>query len=46
LLTLNLGASVETGKTFIFNFLFPITILGRNYNKLNGFSFALTMFLH
>ena len=46
LLTLNLGASVETGKTFIFNFLFPITILGRNYTKLNGFSFALTMFLH
>ncbi len=46
LLTLNLGASIETGKSFIFNFLFPVTLLGRNYNKLNGFSFALTVFLN
>lgn len=45
LLTLNLGTSIETGKTFI-NFLFPITLIGRNYDKLHGFSFALTIFLN
>ena len=46
LLALNLGASIETGKMFAFNFLFPIAILGKNYDRLFGFHFALTMFLH
>lgn len=46
LITLNLGTSIETGKTFLFNFLFPIPIYGRNYDKLHGFSFTLTMFLN
>lgn len=45
LLTLNLGVSIETGEMFAFNFLFPIAIMGKNYDKLNGFNFALTMFL-
>lgn len=45
LLTLNLGTSIETGKMFAFSFLFPIAILGQNFDRLNGFTFALTMFL-
>lgn len=45
LVNLNLGASVETGNMFAFSFLFPIAILGKNYDRLNGFNFALTMFL-
>ncbi len=46
LLTLNLGASVETGEMFAFNFMFPIAILGKNFDRLHGFNFALTIFLH
>jgi len=46
LLNLNLGASIETGKMFAFSFLFPIAILGKNYDRLNGFNFTLTMFLN
>ncbi len=45
LLNLNLGASIETGEMFAFSFLFPVAILGKSYDKLNGFNFALTMFL-
>ncbi len=45
LLSLNLGASIETGEMFAFSFLFPIAILGKNYDRLNGFHFILTMFL-
>jgi len=45
LLTFNLGTSIETGEMFAFSFLFPIAILGQNFDRLNGFTFALTMFL-
>ncbi len=45
LLSFNVGASVETGKIFAFNFLFPISILGKNFDRLNGFNFALTISL-
>lgn len=46
LLTFNIGASVETGKMFAFNFMVPIAIMGKNFNRLNGFNFALTIFLY
>ncbi len=45
LLALNLGISVETGEMFAFNFMFPVAILGKNFDRLIGFNFALTMFL-
>ena len=46
LLNLNIGASIETGDMFAFSFLFPVAILGKNFDRLNGFNFALTIFLH
>ena len=46
LVNLNLGASIETGEMFAFSFLFPVAILGKNYDRLNGFNFTLTMFLN
>lgn len=46
LLTLNVGASVSNGKMFEIVFYSPITIVGKNYDKLNGLNLALTIFLN
>ena len=46
LLTFNVGTTIETGKSFILVFLFPITLMGKNYDRLTGFSFALTLFFN
>jgi hypothetical protein len=45
LLTLNLGAAVMTGRTFILVFNFPFDLIGRNTDRFNGFTFALTITL-
>ena len=45
LLTFNVGTSIETGKMFAFSFVFPFTIYGKNYDRLHGMNFALTIFL-
>ncbi len=46
LLTFNLGAAIMTGKMFEIVFYTPITIVGKNYDRLNGLNFALTIFIN
>jgi hypothetical protein len=45
LLTLNAGAAIMTGRTFILVFNFPFDLIGRNTDRFNGFTFALTITL-
>ena len=45
LLTLNAGAAIMTGRTFILVFDFPFDLIGRNTDRFNGFTFALTITL-
>ena len=46
LLTYNIGLSIETGKMYSFSIGFPFSLIGRNYNRYNGFNFALTISLN
>ncbi len=46
LLTFNLGAAIMTGEMFEIVFYTPIKIVGKNYDRLNGLSFALTIFIN
>ena len=45
LLTLNAGAAIMTGRTFILVFDFPFDLIGKNTDRFNGFTFALTITL-
>jgi len=45
LFTFNLGASISSGEMFEIVFYTPITLMGKNYDRLNGISLALTIFL-
>lgn len=45
LLTFNVGAAIKTGKMFELVFYTPIAIAGKNHDRINGFSFALTIFI-
>ena len=46
LLTFNLGAAIMTGEMFEIVFYTPITIVGKNFDRLNGLNFALTIFIN
>ncbi len=45
LLTFNIGAAILTGEMFDIVFYTPISLLGKNYDRLNGLNFALTIFI-
>ena len=45
LLTLNSGFVVMTGKMFVLVFNFPFDLVGKNVDRFNGFTFALTITL-
>ena len=45
LLTLNLGTAIMTGRTFILVFNFPFDLIGKNTDRFNGLTFALTIIL-
>ncbi|NQU32211.1 MAG: hypothetical protein HQ521_03165 [Bacteroidetes bacterium] len=46
LLIFNVGASIRTGEMFELVFYTPIALTGSNFDRLNGFNFALTIFIN
>jgi len=46
LLSLNLGATIETAENFVLILNAPIDLIGRNINKTVSFNFSLTISIH
>lgn len=46
LLTFNVGGTISSGENFEIVVFTPVAIYGKNYDRLNGVNFALTIFIN